>query len=240
MPRFFTDQIDEREGIITGEDASHIAKALRMRPGEEITLCDKHSSDYFGIIQSVTPQQVVVSIREKQPCAAEPNIQVALFQAIPKGDKLELIVQKAVELGVSEVYPVLTRRCVSRPDERSFGKKRERYQRIAYEAAKQCGRGIIPFFGPLLSLEEALERMSAYDKCILFYERSTQPLAGVLAGAWRRAAILIGSEGGFDPQEAQLAVERGIQEASLGRRILRCETAPLAALSVLMYQSGNL
>lgn len=240
MPRFFTDQIDEREGIITGEDASHIAKALRMRPGEEITLCDKHSNDYFGIIESVTPQQVAVSIREKRLCAAEPNIRTALFQAMPKGDKLELIVQKAVELGVSEIYPVLTRRCVARPDQKTFAKKQERYQRIAYEAAKQCGRGIIPIFGPLLSLEQALEQMSAYDKRILFYERSAQPLRAVMEGDWRSAAILIGSEGGFDPKEAQLAAERGIQEASLGGRILRCETAPLAALSVLMYQSGNL
>lgn len=240
MPRFFTDQIDAHQGIITGNDAAHIAKALRMCPGEEITLCDKNSSDYIGIIESVTPQQVIVSIREKLVCAAEPTVRTALFQAMPKGDKMELIVQKAVELGVSEIYPVITRRCVSRPDQKSFAKKQERYQRIAYEAAKQCGRGIIPLFGSLLSLEEALEKMKEYERPILFYERSTQPLRQVLEGEWHSAAILIGSEGGFDPEEAQLAIDRGIMDASLGNRILRCETAPLAALSVLMYQSGNL
>lgn len=240
MPRFFTDQIDEHQGIITGEDAAHIAKSLRMRPGEEITLCDKKSSDYSGIIESVTPQQVIVTIREKQHCAAEPSVHIALFQAMPKSDKLELIVQKAVELGVTEIYPVLTHRCVSRPDEKSFSKKRERYQRIAYEAAKQCGRGIIPSFGPMLSLEEALEKMREYDLPILFYERSTRPLRQILEKEWHSAAVLIGSEGGFEPEEAQLALRSGVLDASLGSRILRCETAPLAALSVLMYQSGNL
>ena len=240
MPRFFTDQIDGHQGIITGEDAMHIAKSLRMHPGEELTLCDKHSGDYPGIIESVTPQQVIVSLGEKHPCTAEPSVHTALFQALPKGDKMEWIVQKAVELGVSEIHPVLTHRCISRPDAKSFAKKQERYQKIAYEAAKQCGRGIIPVFGPILTLEQALEQMLQYEKPMVFYEHSRQPLRDVLRGQWRSAAILVGSEGGFEQQEIQQALEKGICDASLGNRILRCETAPLAALSVLMYQSGNL
>lgn len=240
MPRFFTDQIDGHQGIITGEDAMHIAKSLRMHPGEELTLCDKHSGDYPGIIESVTPQQVIVSLGEKHPCTAEPSVHTALFQALPKGDKMEWIVQKAVELGVSEIHPVLTHRCISRPDAKSFAKKQERYQKIAYEAAKQCGRGIIPVFGSILTLEQALEQMLQYEKPMVFYEHSRQPLRDVLRGQWRSAAILVGSEGGFEQQEIQQALEKGICDASLGNRILRCETAPLAALSVLMYQSGNL
>lgn len=239
MPKFFTEQVDDRQGVITGEDAAHIAKVLRMRPGKEITLCDKNANDYIGIIESVTPQEVLVEIKEVHPCEAEPSVRVALFQAMPKGDKLDLIVQKAVELGVTEIYPVMTHFCVAKPDQKSFAKKKERCQRIAYEAAKQSGRGRIPTFGDLLTLEQALEKMKEYDLPILFYEHSTRPLQEVLSASWNSAAILIGSEGGFDPDEVKKAFDSGVQDASLGKRILRCETAPLAALSVLMYQSGN-
>ncbi len=242
MPRFFTEEFtgDRSCAIVSGEDAVHIARVLRMGEGDSITLCDKASTDYFGTIRSADSKQVVVDILESRPSAGEPDVRVALFQAVPKGDKMELIVQKAVELGVFCIVPVLTRRCVARPDEKAWARKRERLQKIACEAAKQCGRGIIPQVGELLNLERALEQMAGYDLSILFYEQSRQPLAPLLQDGWQSAAMLVGSEGGFDPEEAEQARRFGIWEASLGSRILRCETAPIAALSALMFQSGNL
>lgn len=242
MPRFFTEEFTEDKtlAIISGEDAAHISRVLRMGKGDSVTLCDKNSTDYFGTILSADSKRVEVRILESCPSAGEPNVQVALFQAVPKGDKLELIVQKAVELGAFRIDPVLTRRCVSRPDQRSWERKRERLQRISYEAAKQCGRGIIPEVGEILTLEEALDRMAGYDLSLLFYEQSRQPLAPLLEKTWKSAALLVGSEGGFDPEEAELAEQFGVEAASLGSRILRCETAPLAALSAIMFQSGNL
>lgn len=242
MPRFFTE--DFREGntfaVISGEDAVHISRVLRMRTGDSITLCDKKSMDYSGTICAMDGKQVSVEISGSSPSAGEPSVQVSLFQALPKGEKMDLIVQKAVELGVYRVCPVLTKRCVSRPDKSTWTRKRERLQKISYEAAKQCGRGIIPEVGELLTLEEALQNMVCCSLPILFYEQSRQPFAPLLDREWKSAAVLIGSEGGFDPEEAEKAVQAGLLEASLGSRILRCETAPLAVLSALMFQSGNL
>jgi len=242
MPRFFTE--DFREGdtiaVISGEDALHISRVLRMRTGDSITLCDKKSMDYFGTICSMDGKQVSVEITGSRPSAGEPSVRVSLFQALPKGDKMDMIVQKAVELGVYRICPVLTKRCVSRPDKNTWIRKRERLQKISYEAAKQCGRGIIPEVGELLTLEEAFQDMVSSDISILFYEQSRQPFPPLLNRDWKTAAVLIGSEGGFDPAEAEQAVQAGLSDASLGSRILRCETAPLAVLSALMFQSGNL
>lgn len=242
MPRFFTEEFsaDKTYAVVSGEDAAHISRVLRMKEGDSITLCDRNATDYMGIIRSADSGRVEVEITESRPSAGEPSIQAVLFQALPKGDKMDLIVQKAVELGIFRVEPVLTGRCVSRPDPRSWARKRERLQKIAWEAAKQCGRGIIPQVGELLTLEEALSRMAGYDLPLFFYEQSRRPFAPLLGGQWRSAALLVGSEGGFDPEEAEQAKRAGIPDVSLGSRILRCETAPIAALSALMFQSGNL
>lgn len=242
MPRFFTEEFSEDRtyAAVTGEDAAHISRVLRMREGDPITLCDMKGTDYMGIIRSADSGRVEAEIIESRPSAGEPGIQAVLFQALPKGDKMELIVQKAVELGVYRVEPVLTRRCVARPDPKAWSRKRERLQKIAWEAAKQCGRGIIPQVGELISLEEALSRMTGYDLPLFFYEQSRRPFAPALQGQWRSAALLVGSEGGFDPEEAEQAERAGIPDVSLGSRILRCETAPIAVLSALMFQSGNL
>lgn len=160
--------------------------------------------------------------------------------AMPKAEKLELIVQKAVELGVGEIIPVLTRRCVSRPDSKSFEKKRVRLARIAAEAAKQSGRGRIPQVREMMDLRSALEEMAARPGAMLFYERSTAPMREVLDRIEGEASLLIGAEGGFDESEVELALSMGIPSLTLGPRILRCETAPMAALSVLMYHTGNM
>ncbi len=240
MPRFFIEAPGAGQAVITGADARHIARVLRMREGEAITLCDQQGFDYSGVIAELSENAVSVDITGKFPSKSEPSIHVHLFQAMPKSDKMELIIQKSVELGVCEITPVFTKRCVSRPDAKSMRKKLERYRKISLEAAKQSGRGCVPVIHEALSLDDALAKMSAYTLPLCFYEQAKTPLREVLGSEWNRVSILIGSEGGFEEWEAEQAAEAGCRIASLGPRILRCETAPLAALSAIMFASGNL
>ena len=240
MPRFFTEHGDENEIIITGEDARHIGRSLRMRVGEALTVCAE-GIDYDCEITRITDSAVYLHPLHIAPCAAEPTVRVTLYMAIPKQDKLAEIVQKSVELGVSEIVPVLTARCVARPTKADFEKKRDRLQKIAHAAAKQSGRGIIPEVAPLHTWQEALRSMQAQDIAVMLYEEQggvrfgEVPLAGK-----ERIGLFIGSEGGIAEEEAAQAVEAGLYRVWLGRRILRCETAPTAAVSVLMYLTGNM
>lgn len=241
MPRFFTDEIDENNIVLTGSDANHIGRSLRMRLGEEITVCCR-GIDYRCTISGITADSVYLELAEKQRCAAEPDIEVTLFQAVPKLDKLEYIIQKSVELGVSRIVPVLTRRCVSRPDEKDFERKKlPRLRKIAEEAAKQSGRGTVPEVTPIASLRQALEMMKELDCTALLYEEEggrsfgDVPLSGI-----KTAGLFIGSEGGFDREEAEAAVNAGAVQVWLGKRILRCETAPITALSILMFLTNNM
>lgn len=245
MPRFFTQDITEAGGCITGEDAKHIAKVLRMKVGDELTVCDTKGRDYDCMIEEIGAREVRLKVLSVAPSQSEPDVRVHLYQAMPKADKMETIIQKAVELGAASITPVMTRRCVSRPDAKSMDKKLVRYNRIALEAAKQCGRGVVPPVLPLLELPQALEQMQRTGCSILFYENATAPAKQVIAkaresGKELEIAVLIGAEGGFDEDEVALAREHGCHILSLGKRILRCETAPLAALTILMYETGNM
>lgn len=240
MPRFFTGQVNRERALIVGEDARHIALALRMKAGERLTVCDADGQDYQCVIERISPEQVELRVEEVAPSAGEPGVWITLYQALPKGDKLELIVQKAVELGASAIVPVLTSRCVSRPDEKSFAKKRERLQKIALEAAGQSGRGMVPEVRPLLPYPAALDEMAKSGCPVLFYERATRPLGEVLAPRPPVLSLLVGAEGGFSPQEAEQAAAAGLAVCTMGPRILRCETAPLYALSAIGYTYENM
>lgn len=226
--------------MLTGEDAHHICRALRMRRGEEITLCDTRGYDYFCRLEEVAPGEVRARVLGREASKSESRARITLYQALPKGDKLEFIVQKATELGACEVVPVLTGRCVSRPDAKTMEGRRRRLQKIALEAAKQSGRGKIPEIAPLLSFSEAIGGMKQAECAILCYEEAATPLFPLLLPEARSFALMVGSEGGFSPQEAQSAAENGIPTASLGRRILRCETASVAALSALLCRLGEI
>lgn len=240
MPRFFTNEIDENNITLTGSDAIHVGRSLRMKPGEPLTVCCG-GIDYNCEISEITSDTVYLSLKEKVVCAAEPNIEVTLFQAVPKMDKLEYIIQKSVELGVSRIVPMLTRRCVSRPDERDFAKKLARLNKIAAEAAKQSGRGIIPQVTPIVSYKKALEMMKELDQNVLLYEEEGGVSFGEvdLTGA-KTVGLVIGSEGGFDREEAEACTAVGAAQVWLGKRILRCETAPITALSILMFLTNNM
>ena len=238
MPRFFIDGAADGRAYIAGADALHIAKALRMRPGEALTLCDGKGTDFEGVLETVTDRQVTVRITASRPSQAEPTLAVTLYQGLPKGDKMDWIVQKAVELGVTAVVPVATRRSVARLEGKA-DKKPERWQRIAAAAAGQCGRGMLPSVERPLSWSQALSCLSG-EPALVFYEGGGRPLRELVTPSTRRLSVFVGPEGGFDPEEIDAIRRQGGGVATLGPRILRCETAPLAALTLLMHLSGNM
>ncbi len=240
MPRFFVPSLAEDTITLDREAGRHIARSLRCREGDPVELCDGRGTDGAGIISAIAGEAVTVTVQERRPSRGELPCAVTLYQALPKGDKLDLIVQKAVELGVSAIVPVLTSRCVSRPDEKSFAKKRERLQKIALEAAGQSGRGMVPEVRPLLPYPATLDEMAKSGCPVLFYERATRPLGEVLAPRPPALSLLVGAEGGFSPQEAEQAAAAGLAVCTMGPRILRCETAPLYALSAIGYTYENM
>ena len=225
-PRFFTENISEEAAVLSAEDSKHVAQVLRMKPGDFAVICDGRGTDYLGRLESASGE-CVFEILEKSP-------------AMPKGDKMDFIVQKAVECGACEVVPFFSKRCVSRPDKKQLSKKTERWQRIAYEAAKQCGRGVIPTVGETVDISALPGMISAGNTGILFYECAETPLRDAVKQFSGNIDIVIGSEGGFEPQEAERLTAAGFTAASLGKRILRCETAPIAAISILMNLTGNM
>ena len=256
MPRFFISNPEKSiyNGKITidGEDAIHISRSLRMKVGEKITVSDFYGKEYSCEISMFTPDSVILDILSEKMCESEPNVKVKIFQALPKGDKMDTVIQKCTELGACEFIPVITSRCISRPDSKSAAKKCERWQKIASEAAKQCGRGIIPTVFPLTEFDVALDKMAECDLAVMCYEcEDGFSLKAYIEKAISNGkieinskvpvtfSVFIGPEGGISPHEAQSAKELGINLVGLGKRILRTETAPLFAVSAIMLLSGN-
>ncbi|MBD5116959.1 MAG: 16S rRNA (uracil(1498)-N(3))-methyltransferase [Ruminococcaceae bacterium] len=238
-PRFFGKN-DGEKAYITGEDAKHIGTVLRMGIGDLAVICDNEYSDFLCRIVSVQKDTIEFDVLDSKPNEARPNVEITLFQCLPKSDKMDFIVQKATELGASKIVPVLSKRCVSRPDEKSIGKKIQRWEKIAEEASKQCGGGKIPDIGKLTDFKAAVSEYSKIGSGILFYECGGKRLCELPIKEASKIGIFIGSEGGFESEEAEFAEKNGIIPATLGKRILRCETAPVAALSILMNLTGNM
>ncbi|MCC8126678.1 MAG: 16S rRNA (uracil(1498)-N(3))-methyltransferase [Clostridiales bacterium] len=242
MYHFFitTDQIRENCCHIVGQDVNHIGNVLRMKPGERIAVRDGSSVDYLCEIISISPQEVVAKILEAEENKTELPARLTLFQALPKGDKMEFVIQKAVELGVSEIVPVATKRCVVKLDGKKAEAKVHRWNSIAQSAAKQSGRGIVPEVTKVMSWKEALDCSSNLDIRLLPYElaqdmvKTKKIISGIRAGM--HVGIFIGPEGGFERAEAEQAEAAGLLPITLGRRILRTETAGMTVLSILMYQ----
>ena len=233
MPRFFVRQNQIEDGVITvlGEDAHHIARSLRMAVGEELTVCDMHGNEYRGPIVSFEEDRAVRMRLEAQRASAnEPPCLIRLFQALPKGDKMDTVIQKAVECGVGEIIPFESERCVVKSKADAEEKKTERRRRIATEAAKHCGRSVIPEVHPTVSFSRMLSMAASCDLKLFCYEGDgTRPLGGLLkeatANGFSSVAVVIGSEGGFSQREVSAAIEAGLQMTGLGKRILRTETA---------------
>jgi len=245
MARFFMAGTNLKGGmaIIKGRDAEHI-QVLRMKPGERIVICDGKGTDYMCRLVRSDDDGAEAEIVEVTPCKAEPTVSVTVFAGLPKGDKSDLIVQKCTEAGANAVVFFDCERCVARPKEKSFDNKLERWQRIAEAAAQQSGRGIIPQVRFISNYVEMLDAVMKNDAKLFMSETGDGrlPLREAIesAGGFASAAVVTGPEGGFTEAEAAMARSCGFAMCSMGERILRCETAPIIALTAIMYATGNL
>lgn len=241
MQHFFVTPSQVGDGYISieGRDVNHIRNVLRMRPGEELAVSDGNNRKYLCSVERYEEGRAILKIKEEQAADTELPSRICLFQGLPKQDKMELIVQKAVELGVSEVIPVVTKRSVVKLDEKKAAKKTERWQSIAESASKQAGRGYIPKVAPVAGFTEALAYASGLDVLLIPYElaegmqETKKVISGIRPG--QSVGVFIGPEGGFEQEEVEEAIRAGAVPVTLGRRILRTETAGLTTLSVLMF-----
>ena len=241
MPRFFVPSTGfEGDTVkICGDDAFHMARSLRMAVGDTVTVCDMPGQEHLCRLESLRDELCTLTVLSTKPAETEPPADITLYMGYPKGDKLELVIQKAVELGAASVVPFYSERCVKQPRKEREEKQLSRQMRIAEEAAKQCGRGRIPTVGAPISFSEVLSMADGFDAVLFCYEGDgTKSLKAVLSEKkdMKRIAVVIGSEGGFSLAEAEAAAAAGCHLVGLGKRILRCETAPLAVLSMISYE----
>jgi 16S rRNA (uracil1498-N3)-methyltransferase len=242
MTRFFV-QPEEMSGqniILAGDNYNH-AKVLRLKPGEQVLVCDGQSEQCLCQVKEQQPDQFVLTVLERGEATTEAAVQVTVYMAFPKADKLEHVIQKATELGADRIVAFPSARCVSRPDSKSLPKKLERWQKIALSAAQQSGRGKVPEVAVLNSYAEALSEAGKADTAILLYEneRATTLKMALEEKSFTTVSLISGPEGGLEEREVEQAQNAGVRVCTLGRRILRCETAPLCALSAVMYAAGQ-
>ena len=242
MTRFFVTPEEMQPGffVLTGENAAH-AKVLRLKNGEEVLVCDGMGNECICTVSDVSAGQIGLVVNSRQQATSEAKVKASVYMAFSKGDKLEHVIQKATELGAYEIVAFPSSRCVSRPDDKSLQKKLERWQKIAASAAEQSGRGAIPKVVVIDSYKAALERAAKNDKAILFYEneRATTLRMALEEDSFTSISLLTGPEGGLEEREVEMAKDMGFHICTLGSRILRCETAPLCALSAVMYATGE-
>ena len=242
MPRFFVskEEIGESFMVLTGENAAH-AKVLRLKNGDEVTVCDADGTDYQCTVSDVADGQISLIVHNIAPSESEAKVSCSIYMAFSKGDKFEHVIQKATELGATELICFPSSRCVSKPDDKSITKKLDRWQKIAASAAEQSHRGKIPTVLSVPSYDAALKRAAQADLAVCFYENENDLTfrKAIEEAPFQTAAILTGPEGGFSTQEIEQAEKAGLKICTLGSRILRCETAPLCALSALMYACGE-
>lgn len=251
MQRYFieSEQFGERTVTITGEDAHHIGKVMRSRPGDEFIVSDGVSRDALVKLVSVESQMVLAEIVERLERTGEPWIKVTLVQSLPKGDKMETVIQKCTEIGATGFLPFISERTVVQYDGKKEEKRIARWRKIAKEAAEQSHRSVIPAVEAPVSWKELLRQLHDYDLVCICYEKEDgsalrdvlRPLVESKAGTKEcRIAVIVGPEGGFSEREIQEAEEAGAVSTSLGRRILRTETAGMVALTCIMYESGEM
>ena len=238
MPRFFCEVFDEHP-IIKGEDARHISLVLRAKTGDKITLCDGHGCDYTCQITAISKKTVECGVIEKIKNDTEPNLSVTMFCGLPKGEKADYIIEKCTELGAVSIVFFNMIRCVAKIDKNSVEKKLLRYNQKAKSAAMQSGRGMIPKVDYIADFETAIALMQEHDSSLILYEGECQysiKQAVNSAKSLKTLAIMSGCEGGFDESEIIFAKKAGIKTASMGKRILRCESAPVCALAYALFE----
>ena len=241
MVRFFVtpEELQADRIELTGENAQH-AKVLRLKAGEEVLLCDGEGRECLCCVEEMDAKSLSVAVLQRRESTTEASVRVSVYMAFPKADKLEHVIQKATELGAYEIVAFPSARCIVKLDDKGVSKKLERWQKIAASAAEQSGRGRIPQVIALSSYKEALQRAAKADKALLFYENEhSTTLKMALQGEYHTVSLLTGPEGGLEESEVKQALDAGLSVCTLGSRILRCETAPLCALSAVMYDAGE-
>ena len=248
MPRFFVkdSQIEDNKIKIENEDVKHIKNVLRKNIGDEIEICNQdNGEDFKAVIEEILEKEIICSISQKLDTNSESNICINVFQGLPKADKMELIIQKSVELGVSEITPVAMKRCVVKLNEKDANKKRERWQKISEGAAKQSGRNIIPKINSVKNIKNICEICKEYDIVLVAYEKEKEnklkdELKKIDTSKENiKIAIVIGPEGGLEESDVILLKEAGAKIITLGERILRTETVALNMISIIMYELEN-
>jgi 16S rRNA (uracil1498-N3)-methyltransferase len=244
-PRVFVSSSDISADTVSvsGADARHLAVVLRLRPGDPFTAIDEFGRQHRATVASVQPRLVTGSITEVVAEETEPHTRIAVAQAVPKGARMDLVVQKCTELGAADIWPMITERVVVSMDDERAAERRERWQRVAREAARQAGRSVIPEVAAVAPLAEVLKRAASRDLCLLFTEEEPQTsLRAILGGGIRASSIvvLIGPEGGFTRTEVAAAEEAGAVQVTLGPRVLRTETAAVVATALCLYELGEL
>ena len=241
MANFYIEKTDiiENTAVITGEEAQHISRVLRMKKGDRVTLCDGEGFFYEAVLTDFADKSVTAEILSKREAETEPQVKVTVFQGIPKNPKLETIVQKLTEIGAVRLVPMDTKRAVAKLDKEN---KVERLRKIAREAAKQSKRGIVPEVLSPMSFKDAVKMAAEADIALIPYEEEREiSLKRALSGKTpKTVSVMIGPEGGFDSEEITLAKENGITSVTLGKRILRTETAPLAVCAAILYELGEM
>lgn len=242
MPRFFVNEseINDHTIKVMGDNFNHITNVLRYKVGDEITISDGNGMDYLCIIKAINKDDIITNIVDIISNDAEPSIQVTLYQALPKADKMELIIQKCIEIGVTKIVPVVTEHTIVNISNKE-SKKLARWNKIAESAAKQCGRGIIPIVDNVATFKEAIKDSTKLDKVIIPYEREKENSLKSIIKDFKGSniGIFIGPEGGFSNAEINLAIDNGVQPITLGKRILRTETAGMVTLAILLHELEN-
>lgn len=243
MPKFFvkTNQISNNKIQILGEDVKHITQVLRVKKGEKLNICNvDNGTDYLAEIEEINKQEVLCNIIEQIENSSESKVQITIFQGLPKADKMEYIIQKNTELGVKKFTPVIMKRCVVKLEPKDINKKIQRWQKIAEAAAKQSGRNIIPIVEKPITVEELSKKVNEFDVLILAYENEkNNTLKAELKNINiknLKIGVIIGPEGGLDINEVNILVESGAKAVSLGKRILRTETASIMIISNIIYE----
>lgn len=242
MNRFFVSPANVKEKSIiidSKEDLKHLSKVLRLKPGDEIEVSDGAEWEYRAVLTEISPENAVADITDKQTFAREPDLAVTLFQGIPKQTKMDGIVQKSVELGVKKIVPVFMERTVA-VDRGKTDKKVQRWQKIASESVKQCKRGMIPEVAEPADMKQAVGSLADFDLVVFPYEnerdKTIKDMLRELDKKPETAAVIIGPEGGFSDKEAEMIKETGAEAVSLGKTVLRTETAGPAAIAMIMYE----
>ncbi len=242
MPKFFINPEDVGEKIyLAGDNYHHGAKVLRLKKGDKLTLCDGSLNDYEAEVAEITENNIVCDIISTKENDREPKLQITLFQGLPKGDKMSLICEKCVEAGVLRIVPVALDRCVVKLTPKEYEKKRERLSKVMLSASKQSGRGVVAEIAPLCSFKEMLEKIGDYDLFLFPYELEdkTSLKSQIKGFSGKKIALIIGPEGGFSVKEAEGLISAGAKSVSLGKRILRTETAGMATIFNILYELEN-